>query len=140
MMFVTVWLGIYTISTHEICYVNAGHEDPAIYRADTGRYELIMEEHDIVLGYDPEAVFREHTITMHPGDRLFVYTDGVPEATNRNDELFGTSRMIASLDSSADGSGRDAFEVLHEDIAAFADGAEQFDDITMLSFEYRGDQ
>lgn len=140
MMFVTVWVGIYTISSHEICYVNAGHEDPAIYRAATGRYELILEEHDMVLGFSAEAGFREHTITMSPGDRLFVYTDGVPEATSADDELFGTSRMLMSLDSSVSGSGRDTFEALREDIAAFTNGAEQFDDITMLSFEYRGDQ
>lgn len=140
MMFVTVWVGIYTISSHEICYVNAGHEDPAIYRAATGRYELILEEHDMVLGFSAEAGFREHTITMFPGDRLFVYTDGVPEATSADDELFGTSRMLMSLDSSVSGSGRDTFEALREDIAAFTNGAEQFDDITMLSFEYRGDR
>ena len=140
MMFVTVWVGIYTISSHEICYVNAGHEDPAIYRAATGHYELILEEHDMVLGFSAEAGFREHTITMSPGDRLFVYTDGVPEATSADDELFGTSRMLMSLDSSVSGSGRDTFEALREDIAAFTNGAEQFDDITMLSFEYRGDQ
>ncbi|MBQ9333147.1 MAG: PP2C family protein-serine/threonine phosphatase [Lachnospiraceae bacterium] len=140
MMFVTVWVGIYTISSHEICYVNAGHENPAIYRAATGRYELILEEHDMVLGFSAEAGFREHTITMSPGDRLFVYTDGVPEATSADDELFGTSRMLMSLDSSVSGSGRDTFEALREDIAAFTNGAEQFDDITMLSFEYRGDR
>lgn len=140
MMFVTVWFGIYTISAHEICCVNAGHEYPALYRASAGRYELIIEDHDLMLGFDPEASFTERTFRLEPGDKLYVYTDGVPEATRRDDALYGTDRMIAALDLSVSGTGREIFDALCADIESFTEGAEQYDDITMLLFEYRGDK
>ncbi len=135
MMFVTVWFGIYTISTHTLVYVNAGHEYPAWYHADSGSYELITEEHDPVLGFQPDFSFSEHTITLGEGDRFFLYTDGIAEATSINDELYGTERMIESLDRARGYAGRDLFAALINDIDTFVSGAEQFDDMTMLLFE-----
>ncbi len=134
MMFVTVWLGIYTVSSRELCYVNAGHEYPAIYRAASGRYELIVEEHDMVLGFDPDICYKEHTISLQPGDRLFVYTDGVPEATNKEEELYDTDRMLSALNATSSDTVRAGLDALRSDIDRFTDGAEQFDDITMLCF------
>ncbi len=139
MMFVTVWFGIYNVSTHEICCVNAGHEYPALYKAGTGSYELLVDEHDLLLGYDPEASYTEHTIRLEAGDKLYLYTDGVPEATRSDDTLYGTDRMLAALNLSVSKTGSETFDALCEDIENFAGGAEQYDDITMLIFEYRGD-
>ncbi len=135
MMFVTVWFGIYTVSTHTLVYVNAGHEYPAWYHADSGSYELITEEHDPVLGFQPDFSFAEHTITLGAGDKFFLYTDGIAEATSINDELYGTERMIESLDRARGYAGRDLFAALITDIDNFVSGAEQFDDMTMLLFE-----
>jgi sigma-B regulation protein RsbU (phosphoserine phosphatase) len=132
-MFVTVWFGIYTISTHTVTYVNAGHEYPAVYRAETGAYELIEEEHDTVLGFVPDVEFHEHTITLNPGDRLFQYTDGVPEANGADEILFGTDRMLECLNStSASDPGDAVFEALCSRIEEFTGGTEQYDDMTML--------
>lgn len=135
MMFVTVWFGIYTVSTHTLVYVNAGHEYPAIYRAETGRFELMHDDHDLVLGFEPDLKFNEHTITLNAGDKIFVYTDGIPEATSAGDELFGTDRMIESLNRACGDSGSSVFVDITCDIERFISGAEQFDDMTMLLFE-----
>ena len=139
MMFVTVWFGIYNVSTHEIHCVNAGHEYPAIYRASSGQYELVIEEHDLMLGFDSEASYTERTITLNPGDKIYVYTDGVPEATRVDDTLYGTDRMIDALNHHISENGHEIFESLCADIEKFTEGAEQYDDITMLLFEYRCD-
>ena len=135
MMFVTVWFGIYTVSTHTLVYANAGHEYPALYRKSSGRYELIVEEHDIVLGFEPSLTFNEFALTLEPGDKLFLYTDGIPEATDTAGELFGTDRMIRSLDGCSSSNGKAVFDALTSDIRQFISGAEQFDDMTMLLLE-----
>ena len=80
--------------------------------------------------------FRQHEFYLEPGDRLFVYTDGVPEATNKEDKQFGTERMLSFLNSHRGLSNRELLHTLRQDIASFEDGADQFDDITMLCFRY----
>ena len=136
-MFVTVWFGIYTVSTHTIDYVNAGHEYPALYRALNGRYELVIEDHDLVLGFDPDLKFTRHSMTLEEGDKLFLYTDGIPEATSASDELYGTDRMTDCLNViTAEGDcGSVIFDDLISDIENFISGADQFDDMTMLLIE-----
>ena len=132
-MFVTVWFGIYTISTRTVTCVNAGHEYPAVYRSETGAYELIEEEHDTMLGFMPDTEFHEHTITLNPGDRLFQYTDGVPEANGADEILFGTDRMLECLNSTdAKAPGEAVFKALCSRIEEFTGGTEQYDDMTML--------
>ncbi len=137
LMFVTTWFGIYTVSTHTLVYVNAGHEYPAIYRAASDKCELIMEDHDLVLGFESDLSFTEHTVTLEEGDKLFLYTDGIPEATSTTDELYGTDRMVGSLNViMSDGeSGQTVFDELVSDIESFIKGADQFDDMTMLLIE-----
>ena len=83
--------------------------------------------------------FQERAFQLNPGDRLFVYTDGVPEAANQENKLFGTDRMLASLNQHAESSLADTLHQLQEDIDSFAEGAMQFDDITMLIFDYYGE-
>ncbi len=135
-MFVTAWLGIYEISTHTMTAANAGHEFPAIRRKD-GSFELFKDPHGLVLAYIEDFSYKEYTFELNEGDTLFVYTDGVAEATNSNNELYGTDRMLHALNQSAD-SGADAQRLLKDvrsDIDGFVQDAPQFDDITMLALD-----
>ena len=135
-LFVTVWLAIIEISTGKGVAANAGHEHPALRRAD-GKYELITYRHSPAVASMEGMRFREHTFELHPGDRLFVYTDGVPEAMNANDELFGTDRMLDALNRDPDASPEELLHTVRNDIDAFVGDAPQFDDITMMSFYYK---
>ena len=136
-MFVTVWLGILEISTGRLIAANAGHEYPALRRAD-GAFELLKDKHGLVIGAMEFARYKEYELQLHPGDRLFVYTDGVPEATNAQTELFGTERMLAALNEDADGTPEGLLKTVRRAVDGFVQGAEQFDDLTMLCLEYKG--
>ncbi len=135
--FVTVWCAVFEISTGKGIAANAGHEHPVLRRAD-GRYELQVYRHAMPVGTIKGIPFRQHAFQMNPGDSFFVYTDGVPEATNEQKELFGTERMLAALNRDPDVPPEQVLELVTQDIDRFVDGAEQFDDITMLSFRYHG--
>ncbi len=136
-MFVTVWLGVITLSTGEGVAVNAGHEHPILRRAG-GQYEIIKYKHSMAVAAMEDISFREHTFKMEPGDSLFVYTDGVPEAENNSRELFGSDRLLAALNGNADAAPVQILENVISGIDAFVGNAEQFDDITMLSMRYNG--
>ena len=136
-LFVTVWLAILEISTGKGMASNAGHEHPVIRRAD-GSYELVVYRHSPAVATMEGLRFREHPFELHPGDSLFVYTDGVPEATNAQNELFGTERMLAALNRSPDASPKDLLLSIRPEIDAFVGSAPQFDDITMMGFRYLG--
>ena len=82
--------------------------------------------------------YREFELFLRQGDKLFLYTDGVPEATNGSHELFGTDRMLSALNRHADESPRDILKGVRECVDSFVGGAEQFDDLTMLCLEYNG--
>ncbi len=135
-LFVTVWLAIIEISTGKGIAANAGHEHPVLKRAD-GKYELVIYKHSPTVAIMNGINFREHTFELHPGDRLFVYTDGVPEATNAHNELFGTDRMLAALNRNPEASPKELLTTLKKDIDLFVGDAPQFDDITMLNFCYK---
>ena len=137
--FVTVWLGILEISTGKGIAANAGHEHPAICRRN-GSYELSTYRHSPAVAAMENIRFREHEFELNPGDRLFVYTDGVTEATNQENELFGTARMLEALNSKADANPEETIENVMNGIHGFVADAEQFDDITMLSLKYLGPQ
>ena len=136
-MFVTVWLGILEISTGRLVSANAGHEYPAIMSPD-GKFELYMEKHGFVLGGMEGMKYKEFEITLLPGSKIFVYTDGVPEANNINEELFGTDRMIDALNVMADSTPKVILEGVRCAVDEFVAGAEQFDDLTMVCLEYKG--
>ena len=135
-MFVTAWIGILEISTGKMMCANAGHEYPAICR--NGKFELFTDKHGLVLGGMDGLRYREYELQLEKGDRIFVYTDGVPEATNRNYELYGTDRMIEALNSNADASPKEILRTVRASVDRFVGTAEQFDDLTMLCVEYRG--
>ena len=136
-MFVTVWLGILEISTGKLTAANAGHEFPAI-RRNGSCFELYRDKHGFVLGGLKEARYKEYELQIAPGDKLFVYTDGVPEATAAIGEMFGTDRMIFALNTCADGSPEAILSSVRSAVDAFVGEAEQFDDLTMLCLEYCG--
>ncbi len=136
-MFVTVWLGVLELSTGKLTCANAGHEYPALCRAG-GEYELVKDPHGLVLACMDGSKYKEYTLQLAPGDRLFVYTDGVAEATDAHNELFGTDRMLASLNGNIDAAPDALLPRLKADIDAFVGEAPQFDDITMLGIRYLG--
>ena len=136
-MFVTVWLGILEISTGKMKCANAGHEYPAIKRAGCP-YELYKDRHGFVIGGMAGMKYKEYEMTLSPGDRLFLYTDGVPEATSGERELFGTDRMLAALNETGDAPPQEVLRGVRRAVDGFVQDAEQFDDLTMLCLAYKG--
>ena len=136
-LFVTVWLAILEISTGKGLAANAGHEHPALKRAGE-KFELVKYRHSPAVATMEGMRFREHSFELHPGDSLFVYTDGVTEATNAHNELFGEGRTIDALNGSKQGSAQELLGNVRDEISRFVGEAPQFDDITMLGFTYFG--
>ena len=136
-MFVTVWLGILEISTGRMTAANAGHEYPALKRAD-GQFEIFKDKHGFVVGGMPRMKYKEYELQLNPGDKLFVYTDGVPEATNAQNELFGTERMIDALNTDPNADCQQMLLNVRRAVDDFVQDAEQFDDLTMMCLEYKG--
>ena len=135
--FVTVWLAVLEISTGKGVAANAGHEHPALRRAN-GSYELVTYRHSVAVAALEDAPFKQHDFQLHPGDSVFVYTDGVAEAANSDNELYGTARMLEALNKDPDASAEQTLQNVMDGINAFVNGAEQFDDITMLCLKYLG--
>ena len=136
-LFVTVWAAIIQISTGKGTAANAGHEHPVLRRAG-GQYELVTYRHSPAVATMEGMPYKEHSFELHPGDSLFVYTDGVAEATNANNELFGTDRMLTALNRNPDAIPEEVLSNVMDGINAFVAGAQQFDDITMLCLKYNG--
>jgi sigma-B regulation protein RsbU (phosphoserine phosphatase) len=136
-LFVTVWFAIIQISTGKGFAANAGHEHPAIRRKD-GRFELVKYRHSPAVATLPGIKFKEHEFKLNPGDSLYVYTDGVTEATRADDVLFGIDRMLEALNKNPDADPKTMLDNVRSDIDLFVGEAPQFDDITMLGFKYLG--
>ena len=137
-MFITVWLGILEISTGRLTAANAGHEYPVLMEPD-GRFEIYRDRHGLVLGAMDGVKYGEYEMTLRPGSKLFVYTDGVPEAANADNEMFGLPRMVKALNKVRNGTPEEILAGVSRDVNRFVMDAEQFDDITMLCLEYKGD-
>jgi sigma-B regulation protein RsbU (phosphoserine phosphatase) len=133
-MFVTVWLAIYEISTGRLTAANAGHEYPAICRKG-GQFELYKDPHGFVLAAMEDMLHKEYELQLEPGDVLMVYTDGVPEATDEEEQLYTTDRMLQALNREKSRDPEILLKGLKQDIDAFDGNAPQFDDITMLCFK-----
>lgn len=136
-MFVTVWIGILDFSTGKMVCANAGHEYPAIYRKG-GNYELLKDKHGFVLGGMENIRQYEYEIQLHAGDKVFLYTDGVTEATDAKEELYGDTRMVSVLNTVVDGTMEETLAAVKNDIDRFVGDVPQFDDITMMCLEYLG--
>ena len=137
-MFVTVWLGIIDLNTGVMKCANAGHEYPTLMRKGEA-FELMKDKHGFVLAGMEGVRFKSYEVTLAPGDRLFVYTDGVPEAINDAVEQYGTDRLLLTLNAVKEKTLKQVLPAVRQDIEEFASGAEQFDDITMLGFTYLGE-
>ncbi|MBQ6494340.1 MAG: PP2C family protein-serine/threonine phosphatase [Erysipelotrichaceae bacterium] len=136
-MFVTVWFAIIDVQTGKGMAANAGHEHPVLRHKD-GAYELIEYRHSLAVAAFDGAVFKEHEFQLEPGDTIFVYTDGVPEATNANGELYGTERMLKALNNNLDLNVNQLLPAVRKDVDEFVGEAPQFDDLTMMGFYYKG--
>jgi sigma-B regulation protein RsbU (phosphoserine phosphatase) len=136
-MFVTVWLGILELSTGRLTAANAGHEYPAIRQPD-GTFLLYKDPHGLVVGGMDGVRYKNYELNLTPGAQLFVYTDGVPEATDAKNELFGTERMLEALNRQPDAAPEQLLKNVRGAVDSFVKEAEQFDDLTMLCVEYKG--
>ena len=137
-MFVTVWLGILELSTGKLTAANAGHEYPVLRKAG-GKFELVKDKHGFVIGGMDGLRYKEYELKMQPGSKLFLYTDGVPEATNAEGELFDTERMLEALNIDPSATPEQTLKNVRAAVDSFVKEAEQFDDLTMLCIEYKGD-
>ncbi len=135
-MFVTVWLALIDIETGDGLAANAGHEHPVLKRKD-GSFELIKYRHSPAVAIMEDMEFREHSFHIEPGDMIFVYTDGVTEAQNASNELYGEERMIEALNKCVDCDITGVVNGIKESIDEYVNGATQFDDITMLAFVFK---
>ena len=136
-MFVTVWLGILDLATGKLVAANAGHEYPALRQAN-GDFQLYKDKHGFVLAGMEQTKYREYELQLSPGDTLFVYTDGVPEATDETEQLYGTARMLRALNAPGNNSPEELVKRVQKDMDSFVGDATQFDDITMLVMTYHG--
>ncbi len=136
-LFVTVWLAVLNLKTGQVLEINAGHEHPAIRRKD-GQYELHRTKHSPALAIMEGMFFRQTEFWLEPGDSVFVYTDGVTEATNASNELFGEERLLEALNANAEKAPDALLPAVREAIDAFVQDAPQFDDITMMGLRYHG--
>ena len=136
-MFVTVWLGVVTLSTGEVNFVDAGHMYAGIKRGD-GKFVIEPDNHSLLVGALDFATFQLNTIKLDKGDMLYLYTDGVTEAHNKDDEMFGEERLLEALNEGWFLSVGELDTLVRNRVAEFAGEQEQYDDITTLVFKYTG--
>ena len=134
-LFVTCWMGILTISSGDFEFANAGHNPPLLY-AD-GDFSYLKTKPDLMLAGMEGIKYTKHSINLKKGDRLFIYTDGVTEASNRENQLYGEDRLLNVIKKTTELSSRQVLELVRKDIDGFVNGAQQFDDITMLEMTYK---
>ena len=135
-MFVTAWIGKVDLPTGKLSFANAGHNPPVIVHAD-GECEYLRSRAGLVLAGMEGMMYRANEITLSKGDRIFLYTDGVTEATNENEDLYGEDRLQSYIDKNKNLKADALLSGLKGDIDLFAGDAPQFDDITMLIFDYK---
>ena len=137
-MFVTLWLGIVEVSTGKVIAANAGHDDAVICRRG-GAFELLTTKHSLVAGAMGNMAYRDFSFRLDKGDKLFLYTDGVPEATDTANRMFTIPRMVDALNDLREKTPREILEGIHERVNEFVGEAPQFDDLTMLCLEWKAD-
>ncbi len=138
MMFVTVWMAMLNLRTGELIECNAGHEKPVLLK-NNGECELIRTEHGPVLGAMNNMDQEDEYYQLSPGDRIFVYTDGLPEATNARGERLGEERMFEIIKKYRDDGNEALLKDIRKDVDEFVKDAPQFDDLTMLVATYKGE-
>ena len=135
-IFVTAWIGILDPKTGELHYINAGHTDPLLKR--DGKFSIFKNKHNIVLAAIKDYSYHYETLYMQPGDELFLYTDGVNEAVDKDKKAYGLNRLVDTCNNSKYFTSKQLITDVTDDVAKFVNGEEQFDDITALCFRYLG--
>ena len=138
-MFVTAWMGILNVKTGKVLFANAGHNPPLVKHAD-GTYEYLKTRAGFVLAGMDGVRYRKNEIDLAPGDAIYLYTDGVTEATDLNTELYGEDRLHTVLEKYKDAAPQVICDEVKRDVDAFVGEAPQFDDITMLALKYNGQE
>lgn len=133
-MFVTAWIGIIDTETGLMKYSNAGHNPPVLKK--NGEFKYLACRPSLVLAGMENIKYRVEEIQFEPTDKLFLYTDGVTESINKDEELYGEDRLLECLNKNHNLLVHDLINAVFDDVTTFAGGADQFDDITMLSIEY----
>ena len=136
-MFVTLFFAVLNVRTGEVRYANAGHNSPLFVQA-SGQVEWVPSLCEPMAGAMAGMSYSTGTMQFAPGDKLFIYTDGVTEAMNRDDELYSEERLMAAVTAASALSASETIGVVDETIKNFTAGAEQSDDITMLAVTYQG--
>ena len=136
-MFVTVWFAILTVSTGEVIATNAGHEYPAIRRAD-GKYEYLKDKHGLPLGVMEGSEYKDYTFNLNVGDSIYVYTDGVTEAINTKEEFWGMDNLLDALNKEEYSDPTETINGVVATLNEYVGEAAQFDDITQLCLLYKG--
>lgn len=138
-MFVTVWAAVIDLKTGLMEFGNAGHNNPVIRRKD-GKYDFLKSKPGMVLAGMEGVHYRRNEYQLEAGDILYLYTDGVTEATNINNELFGDNRLLEALNSTYKDNitMEEVCSLVKKNVDYFVNDAPQFDDITMVAFEYKG--
>ena len=129
--------GVLELSTGKITAANAGHEYPIVRKAE-GAFELLKDKHSFVLGGMEGMKYKDYEFTLEKGGAIFLYTDGVPEATDADNVLFGTDRLLGALNNAKKAKPKALLENVKASVSAFVGDAEQFDDMTMLGLIYKG--
>ena len=135
-MFVTAWLGVVDLKTGLIKYVNAGHNPPLI-RRHNGKFEYLRDKPNLVLAGMPGIKYTQRELSVKPGDEIYLYTDGVTEATDINTEMYGEDRLLSFADRNESNDARSFCKGVMNDLSGFVGEADQFDDITMLDFRLK---
>ena len=136
-MFVTSWMGVLDTHNGHVTFVNAGHNPPLLYRNGEG-FAYLRTRPGFVLAGMEGIRYKEEELVLKPGERIFLYTDGAPEAVDKSLTQYGEERLKAYLNQHAKEPAEVLIPALRADIETFTNGAEQFDDITMLEIVYHG--
>ena len=136
-MFVTVWLGILDIPSGKLIAVNAGHEYP-ILKKPGGCYELYKDRHGMAVGMMEGIHYREYELQLEPESHIFVYSDGLAEANNSEEKLFGIDRTLVALNEVPDADAEETLNAVRRAVDTFVGDAAQFDDLTMMCIVYHG--
>ena len=134
-MFITLWVGVLDLQSGEITYVNAGHNPPVTVL--NGEASYLTKKSGLVLAGMDGVPYKEHTLTLQKGDTVFLYTDGVTEAENAANELYGEDRLLACFEQMKNSAPEEVIETIKQSVEVFVNGADQFDDMTMLCFKWK---
>jgi sigma-B regulation protein RsbU (phosphoserine phosphatase) len=136
-LFTTAWLGVYEISTGTLLFADAGHDNPLIRRVDGSVATLAPERKQLFLGGFEGVEYRLNTTVLRPGEKLLLYTDGVPEATAADQRMYGAARLTEALGHSGGGAVQTLLHAIVDDVGRFVADAPQSDDLTMLALGIR---